>query len=515
LIQSTRFKKAYDVIVVGSGIGGLSAALELSHQGVEVLLLEQNSMTGGYATSFVRGRYEFELSLRALCEAGDGKDGHTYGEVRQFLDTCGVHPEYICTPNVYRIMLSKYGVDFTMPFGIENAIAAIDKVDPGQGPKVRNYFKLCEEIYDAIMYINSCGMKPNPAMMPTKHMSFLRTGAYSVDEIHDAMGFSPLVKDLLSAYYPYVSRRLDTMSFSVWGLMVYLYLRDGAHIINKTSHALAVDMENRIRELGGHVETGVKVTRLLTEQGSVIGVRTADGTEIRAKRVLCNGSPNTVYTKMMDKQDVPERALKLTEARPLGAAVFNVFLGLNALPKDMGITSYSYLFSEDMDSKRIYKETREWKPASLVSCACPDAASPGFTGPDRCQLSLTCLYAPDAMNGHTDPLGYLENKESFANAYIDLFEKRTGAEIRNHIEEIEVLTPASYAGYTGTPKGNIYGYEISTLDGIVMRSLSMEAEQFIPGLDFVGAYGRRAHGYCSSMMNGHETALDSIKKLGR
>jgi heterodisulfide reductase subunit A-like polyferredoxin len=59
--QANRFKDSYEVIVAGVGIAGLSAALNLAREGISVLLLEQHNMTGGYAASFVRGRYEFEL----------------------------------------------------------------------------------------------------------------------------------------------------------------------------------------------------------------------------------------------------------------------------------------------------------------------------------------------------------------------------------------------------------------------------------------------------------------------
>jgi len=55
-----------DVVVVGAGLGGLGAALELARQGVKVLVLEQHNLPGGFATSFVRGRFEFEPSLHQM-----------------------------------------------------------------------------------------------------------------------------------------------------------------------------------------------------------------------------------------------------------------------------------------------------------------------------------------------------------------------------------------------------------------------------------------------------------------
>ena len=58
-----RFLPAYDVIVVGSGMAGLMAGTRLAKAGKKVLMLEKHNLTGGYATSFVRGRYEFEVSL--------------------------------------------------------------------------------------------------------------------------------------------------------------------------------------------------------------------------------------------------------------------------------------------------------------------------------------------------------------------------------------------------------------------------------------------------------------------
>ena len=61
----------YDAIVIGAGNGGLTAAVGLAQKGARTLLLEKQSIPGGFATSFVRNGYEFEGSLHHLSGLGD------------------------------------------------------------------------------------------------------------------------------------------------------------------------------------------------------------------------------------------------------------------------------------------------------------------------------------------------------------------------------------------------------------------------------------------------------------
>jgi prolycopene isomerase len=121
-----RFKDSYDVIVAGGGLGGLGAALRLALNGVEVLVLEQHNMIGGYATSFIRG-IRVRGSLHALCEFGEGDVENWPGArrfptgagwARRFIeDECGMDWDLVRTPHSYRCCLSDYGIDVTVNFG--------------------------------------------------------------------------------------------------------------------------------------------------------------------------------------------------------------------------------------------------------------------------------------------------------------------------------------------------------------------------------------------------------------
>ena len=117
-------EKNYDIIVIGAGCGGLTAAACAAKEGKKVLLLERHNTPGGFASSFIRGRFEFDISLHQLC--GFGKSSGL-GEVRQIFDYLGISEKikWAEIPEAYRLISKSSDgspIDVIMPFGVEKYI---------------------------------------------------------------------------------------------------------------------------------------------------------------------------------------------------------------------------------------------------------------------------------------------------------------------------------------------------------------------------------------------------------
>ena len=140
---------SYDVVVIGAGNGGLAAACKVLSAGKSCLLLEKHNLPGGFATSFVRGRFEFEASLHEF--NGIGTEAEP-GSTRLLFEELGVADkiEWIQLKDAYHLISRKEGYDFVMPFGYEEFAKANNQLHPEGEKYIREFFELCQQIRDAM-----------------------------------------------------------------------------------------------------------------------------------------------------------------------------------------------------------------------------------------------------------------------------------------------------------------------------------------------------------------------------
>lgn len=503
--------KRYDAVVIGAGNGGLGAAARLLSAGKTCLVCEKHNLPGGFATSFVRGRFEFEASLHEFNGIGTPEDP---GSSRILFRELGVEDkiEWIQLKDAYRLICKEEGYNFSMPFGIEAFAEANEKLCPGGGTYIRHFFSLCKQIREALDYISASKGRPDPRVLMEQYGDYMRCGSYSVNEAFEALGYPKIIKDNLCAYWCYLGTDCDRLSFMHYANMIYSYFEKGAVIPRYRSHEIALAFETRIRELGGEIWYNSEVTKILTdESGHVCGVRLADGTEIETRHVVANCSPHVVYGKLMDNA-VPERALKLTNARRLSGRGFTVFLGLSKSPDELGLNDHNYFIFDTIDSVRQCESMKKIGANVAQATVCLNRGDPNCSPEGTTILYMTTLYTDDAW-GEVEEKDYFKIKNEAAKQMIQRFEEATGTVISDCIEEIAIATPQTYARYCGHPQGTIYGYESQYYDGLMPRIQMVEEDRFVPGLRIGGGFGERLLGYPSSFKSGVNEANRTLKDM--
>lgn len=492
-------------VVIGAGLGGLGAGLRLAHAGVPVRVIEQHNLPGGFATSFVRGRFEFEPSLHEL--AGVGSPEHP-GMVRRFLDEVGVEVDLVEVPHAYRVVLSETGTDVDVPFGREGLIQAVEAHAPGSRAVVSRYLDLCQRVTRGLMAASDPSL--SRARLVLEHGDLLRTAPYTMAEVGEAMGITPRMAEVLYPYWAYLGLPTSRASFTIWGAMLTNYLSFGGWVPTQRSHGLALAMVRRIQELGGWVELRTRVERIETHGGAVVAVHTSHGERIPTSQVLCNATPWRVASELLDQ--APPALSAGVRARVQGPSGLVVYLGLDASPQELGLRDYAWFLMPDMDTDRAYRSFCTLQPPQVQAAVCLNAAVPDCSPPGTTILSLTTLTQGAAWEGLA-PQDYVATKTRFAESMIRQFEAATGADVRGHIEEIEIATPQTFARYTGAHNGNIYGYEPEPWDSLIPRAMAASAEEHVPGLRFVGGHAARCHGYSSSLLSGSLAAAQVVRDL--
>ncbi len=501
----------YDVIVIGAGNGGLGASAKLAKHGAKVLCLEQHNLPGGFGSSFVRGRFEFETSLHILCDYGS-KDNK--GNVRNFLDDIGLKLELHPVPDAYRFVLEQEDIDVILPPGVYEYIETVESEAPGSREEMTRYFTLCKEVLDALNYLAESKGKPDKKILRTKYANFLKTGAYTAQEVTDKFNFSRRAKNLLYPYWLNFGPPMSRLNFTIWAAFLYKYMTMGGYLPKNRSHELMAALQARAEELGAEFRFNTKVEKILVKNGRVRGVETSDGETITAHHVICNASPTLAYNKLVwPRNEVPDIAYKYINARKHGVGVFVVYMGLDAPPEEIGLTTYGYVVGPHADTEKLYESFYKPEAPIIQATTCLNLALPGCSPPGTTILSMTCLMRPEAW-ANVRPEDYFETKTRMADELITQFERGTKLSIRKHIEEIEISTPETYARYTGTYNGIIYGYEMEPWDSVIPRMLSIQDEKYIDGLYFAGGFSFRALGYSSSLLSGQTTALLTLKEMG-
>lgn len=480
----------FDAVVIGAGNAGLTAAATLQRAGLSTLLVERHNIPGGCATSFRRGRFEFEVALHQL--SGVGTEGQQ-STLRSMFDSLGVGDalEFVQESDLYRAVVpGQY--DVTLPADWAGVVDALEDAFPGNRQRVERFFALVKDIvFWYIAVLRKAPVDVDPV--------FFRQALRPFKDVLDEHFDDPRIKSALGAYWPYLGPPPSGLAFQEMALVIFAYLEFKPWHIRGGSQAMSSALLDSFVAAGGQVRFNTAVEAILTERGSVVGVRLDDGQEVSARDVVSNASLPVTYT-MLDAP-VPTAVQDDLATRRIGVSGFILHMGLDASPADLGFTASTTFINTDMDDDRTYASWHSLEPARGIVISSYDVEPIGFAPAGASHVSLMTAQYSDAWE-KVPPAEYARTKFAYAETLLDLVET-TLPGIRDAIEEVDVATPLTHARYLGHPSGAIYGYDQDRTDSWLFRNT--ERETHVAGLHLAGSWAGSG-GFQPTLEAGHRVA---------
>ncbi|MBQ7005046.1 MAG: NAD(P)/FAD-dependent oxidoreductase [Clostridia bacterium] len=517
--------KSYDVIVIGAGNGGLAAAATCAREGLSTLLLERHNIPGGSASSFVRGRFEFEPSLHEL--AGVGSPDKS-GQIEDMFLRMGGDVEWCQHDSTFRLVVpAKEGdkdtfinedgvevaVDARMPVGFEAFARKLDDLVPGSYDSCMAAFDLSARLFKALDA--TADLSKLPASIKDIP-DIMRMVSHTMKESLDALGMPKKAQDIFNTYWCYLGSPASQLDFLYYMAMVHSYIEYGTGVPKYRSHEMSLALDKVIRDHGGDIWYNSEVTRVIMKNGKPAGVVINGEKEVYGKYIICNSSPNAVWNDLFEKKDIPERQLRMLNSRKVACSLTTVYLGMNVTKEQLGIKDYSTFIAPDSDSDKQYDSAQDFGGGFCI-INCLNEIIPDCTPEGTCQLFLTTMTFGDVMKD-VKPQDYKKFKTKVAKDMIETCEKALNISIMPYIEEIEIALPPTFARYLNTPFGTPYGYMLEKWDSMIPRTVQYMQDQPFDNFLFCGASQERGDGYGCAYYTGEKAgglAVKALKKEGK
>ncbi len=443
----------FDVIVIGAGCGGMTAAALLAHQGRRTLVVEQSGRIGGCCSTFERDGFHFDVGA-SIVEIIQPIQRAFAALGTRLEDEIDLIP---CDPIMSVLSPDKERV--TYPLSIEQTGEIISGLSPEDGRRWPDFVAFCQELMDVSLdtffIMPAVDLADMLAMFrkDPRLLKFLPT-------------FLSSYQDVLQKFFK-SERVLETMSYQALYFGFPPALVPGPYaMVPYTEHRgiyyprggmiqIPAALQRVGERHGLQVRLNSRVARVLVRDGRACGVRLADGSEITSHLVVSNVNARMLYTSLIGLEHLPPLARRGIQSYAYSKAVPMIYLGLDYTPPLASHHSIIAVSPEQVNRYWWENVERGVLPKEPFGLICwPSSSDPSLAPQGKHVLNLI----PEGFYGlrGTD---WDAEKEGYIERTLKHFSKFAIPGLIDHVQVVECATPLDFERRLLLPEGAIYSLQ--------------------------------------------------------
>lgn len=498
-----------DTLIIGSGAGGLSAAICLSRAGQKVVVLEQHDVPGGWCHSFYLNGHRFSPGVHYI---GLMEKGESTSNLYEGLGIANDLVFFRMNPKAYEHCV--IGDErFDLPANIDQLEATLAARFPAEKKNLAKYLKTVKLVSTELQLISKMSGFWDNVLIPwrTRHMG--KYGLFTLKRVIDWYIKDPLLKKVLNIQCGDHGLAPAKASFPLHCAVMDHYFNGGFYPMGGGG-ALVKSMTNAIKGYGGEIRTGQGVKRILLSddrQKRAVGVELENGEKIYARRVISNADPTKTYRDLVGEEYLSSKLKKRLAKTKYSCTSLILFLTVDMDVKAAGLDSGNIWMMANRDMDELYADMMG---KDILS---GDVFEGMF-------VSCTTLKDPPSFNGryHTLEVVTFINYESFlayknegeprSEAYLNFKEELTEKMLRtveklipgigSKIVQKHLGTPITNEYYINSSNGAVYGTEksLKQIGPFAFGKKSEIADLYLCGASIL------SHGVAGAAHSGVDTA---------
>ena len=444
-------KSHYDIVIIGSGMGGLVAANILAREGKSVCVLEKNNQYGGNLQTFVREKTIFDTGVHYLGGLSEGQNLYRYFDYLGILE--GLHLQKLDEEGFDLITFDDDDTEYPHAQGYENFASRLTEKFPEEAEAIRTYCDKLREVCHRFPLYNLEGGKPyhedtDLFQLPAKGF---------IDSLTDNATLRAVLagSNLLYAGEP------DKTPFYVHALSVNSFIESSYRCADGGSQITKL-LIRRLKEHGGDAFKHSEVTGIEVEGKKAVSVTTKKGQKITGDLFISNIDPKTTL-RLTEGEPFRKSFTRRIDDMESTVSAFSIHIVLK--PKSFKYINHNYYHSKDLDAVwNGHKYTQDnWPLNYMVSMGV--RKNQGEWGE---QLTAIAYMRFEEVIPWAKTFNTVADKNDRGETYAEFKKKKTEAflielekkfpNIRECIQSIHTSTPLSYRDYIGCHRGSMYGY---------------------------------------------------------